>query len=55
MRAIPTSPFENTTQMVTPFPGYFEGSDGLYMLGSKTDTIRKYGLIEVGVSLWMCA
>jgi hypothetical protein len=28
--------------------------DGLYMLGSGRGTIRKCGLVGVGVSLWVC-
>jgi hypothetical protein len=31
---------------------YFHGScDGLYMLGPGSGTIRRYGLVEVGLSL----
>jgi hypothetical protein len=28
------------------------GSDGLYMLGPRSDTIRRCGTVGVGVSLW---
>jgi hypothetical protein len=29
--------------------------DGLYMLGPESGTIRRCGLVGVGVSLWMLA
>ena len=39
----------------SPFFPSLTSCDGLYMLGSGSGTIRRCGLVEVGVSLWAWA